>query len=920
MVALLPLLAGAVVRPAALAAQQYTVRGAVVDSVGAPLSGAMVVALTRVDSVIAVFATTSGKGQFSLGRVVPGEYILQVTRIGFAPVLRDFAVRDADVQADTVVMAKAAVELDELVVNAEHIPIVNKRDTLEYNAAAFRTRPNAVVEDLLARLPGVEVTTDGTIKAQGEEVRKVLVDGKEFFGSDPKIATKNLPADAVDRVKVFDKRSDAAEFTGIDDGNEEKTIDLILKEDARTGYFGSVLGGVGPGAHTASAAISPASNARYATALGINRFSPTTQAALIGSGNNVGQTRFSLGNAVALGEGGGGSGYTESISLGLNLSRQFSARRWIRGSYFFGNVDNRQDRTLSEQQLQGASVASLRNEASNETAETMSHTLNLNAQHAFTDWHQLRLRGNFSLRDNTRNRLTQQATEGVDGTLKNRATSSLASTSDNLNANASLTWQKRFNQAGRSLVAEIGVDLGSPDLSSDLASLTAVANGAGGLDSIDLLQRRREDGRTLETSARLGLTEPLGGGHTVELFTRYRTVDEDRDLRVDDIVAGSPIPNDLLSSGFDRSYSYVQGGTSLSRNTESTRWVLGLQAQHSTLEGVIRDRDETISNGYTHLLPSANLRWQVGDGKNVSMNYRTSTREPSLTELQPFVDNTDPLRTYEGNPNLQPQYSHNLRADYRYFDQFTFVNFFTYASLSHTRDRIVQARTIDDAGRQTLRPTNLGHGWSTNLGANLGLPIRAIGAHLDLSYALNRSTGIELVNAVENRSRNLSHNVGIRLRNRSRDVIDLSGGVGFNLRSVHYSLNDELDRNYLTTSLSGTANWFPYQAWTLGVTGSYQINDRDLVGNAGNNAQLSASISRLLVDGRGELKLSGNNLLDQNRGVSVTSNASYIREQRTATLGRYAMLTFTWRLGNRGGGGGPRGGRDIEVRRVGGDE
>ena len=190
----------------------------VTDSVGVGLQGATIVALTQADSVLTKFTTTNSDGEFRLRRVPAGDYILQVTFVGFNLHRQNFSVLDAEVNVGSMVLAEAVDELGELVVSAEHIPIVVKRDTLEFNAAAFATRPNAVVEDLLRRLPGVEVAADGTIKAQGEEVQNVLVDGKEFFGSDYKIATKNLAADAVDKVQVYDKKSDMAEFTGVDDG------------------------------------------------------------------------------------------------------------------------------------------------------------------------------------------------------------------------------------------------------------------------------------------------------------------------------------------------------------------------------------------------------------------------------------------------------------------------------------------------------------------------------------------------------------------------------------------------------------------------------------------------------------------------------------------------------------------------------
>lgn len=302
------LVVGTAARPATASAQQSDVRGVVVDSVKAPVTGAMVVALTRTDSVIAAFATSGGSGGYILRRLAPGDYILQVTRIGSKPVRRDFTLGSAPMTMDTVVLLESGpVELNELVVSAEHVPIVNKPDTLEYNADAFKTRINATVEELLKRLPGVTVESDGTITAQGKQVQQVLVDGKEFFGNDPKMATRNLPAAAIDKVQVLDKKSDAAEFTGIDDGQEITTMNLVLKPNARVGYFGRAVGGAGPSPDADVAfAGAKADDARYTGALNVNRFSPETQLSIIANRNNVGQSGFSIGQPVLAGGGRGG--------------------------------------------------------------------------------------------------------------------------------------------------------------------------------------------------------------------------------------------------------------------------------------------------------------------------------------------------------------------------------------------------------------------------------------------------------------------------------------------------------------------------------------------------------------------------------------------------------------------------------------
>ncbi|MBA2291201.1 MAG: TonB-dependent receptor [Gemmatimonadales bacterium] len=907
--------AGSAARPTTVVAQQFEVRGIVLDSARAPAPDAMVVALTRKDSVIAAFSTSGSSGGYILRRLAPGEYILQVTRIGSKPFRRDFTLGAANMTAETVVMLAAGpITLNELVVNAEHVPIVNKPDTLEFNAEAFKTRVNATVEELLKILPGVSVASDGTITAQGKTVQKVLVDGKEFFGNDPKMATRNLPAAAIDKVQVLEKKSDAAEFTGIDDGQQQTTVNLVLKPNARVGYFGRATAGGGPAPRAdAVFAGSKGDDARYTGALNLNRFSPETQLSLIGNRNNVGQSGFSFGPEIAFGGGRGsggagslGSGFSETMALGLNGSQQFAKNSWLRGSYFLSTSDNRQQAVTDEQLLQGAAVSANRFENATTQSDNTSHRLNVNAQHAFTDWNQLRFRGNFNAGSNSSDNISQQQTLRPDGSFQNSAISRVGTDGDNLSGDGRFTFSRRFNQAGRSLVAEAWADVSSPDQLSNLNSTTVLSDGQGGTTTRDILQTQRRDSRTLTTGQRLGLTEPLGGGKVIEIFGQHRAISEDQNYDVRDLVGGTAIPNTDLSRAFERTYSYVQGGTRFSRNTAALRWVLGLEVQTSDLQGTIIGRDESIDNGFTNVLPSANIRYQFNQGSNFTLNYRTSTRDPSLNELQPFVDNTDPLRIYAGNPDLTPQYQHSVRADFRRFDQFTFRNVYVYANVGYNRNQIVQSRVVDLQGRQTIMPINLGDGWNTNLGGSYGTPLRSLGAQVDLEYSYSRSVGQELVNSVENESRNANHNIGLRLQNRSKEVFDLHAGARWGFNKVSYSINDALDQSYLNSTYYGEGTWFLTQTWSANASANYQVYDQNLFGPRDNIFMLGASVGMQLLDNRGEIRLYGVDLLNENNGISITSTSSYIRQRQSPTLGRRIMMQFSYQLGSnlapRGGG------------------
>ncbi len=902
--------------PAQAQSSRFDVNGVVADSAGTGLQGAMVVAVTRADSVLTKFASTNRNGAFTLRRLPAGEYILQVTSVGYQPFRKDFSVTDANVDAGTVNLNVAALELDPLFVTAELLPIVVKRDTIDYAANAFATRPHATVEDLLRRLPGVEVAADGSIKAQGEDVQNVLVEGKEFFGSDPTIATKNLPADAVERVQVYDKQSDMAEFTGIPDGDEERTINLQLKDGAKNGYFGRMAGGLGADAGS-YAALEPQGDdqARYDGTFSINRFSLTTQLAAIANVNNVSQAGFSwadyqnfiggaqglaaeaarAGGGVQVG-GGRDDGFTETLALGLNASRDFGAKSWIRTSYFLSSLDNLQNRAVQQQQLLGSEVSSLVDQSSNETTDNLTHRLDLNAQYTFAEGHDVRLRAGLTKSSSSLSTVGFQETQDATGLPLNTAATDHAFKGNDLGGSAQLTWRKRLSEGGRTIVAEARANLNEPDLSADLSSTTGTP-GPGDVFTYDeILQEQSRIGRTLGQSQRLSLTEPLGQGRVLELFGERSAVDEDQNKSVYDLDSGTPIFNELLSSEFERTYTYLRGGLRFNRKTRNSWLVLGLQVQNSDLDGKVLDLDEQITNGYTHLLPSARFRIQFRPGRNLDIRYGTSTREPTMTELQPFADNSDPLNIYVGNPELTPEYTHALNAEYRFFDQFSFVNLFTFFRLRYTKDDIVLSRTVDEKGFQEVTPVNSGRGWSTNGGVNFGTPIRRIGARLNLNYRLTYSTGSEFVNQAENVSRILRNTVDAGLENRAKDVFDIRAGARLTFNNVNYSLNEELNQSYINSTFYASGTYYLGDAWTFNTSLNYRVYDQDVF-TGQNVALLEASISRLFIDERAEIQLVGIDLLNQNQGVNITNSSSYIQEERIESLGRYLMLKVIYRLG-----------------------
>ena len=906
--------------PALSQTGQFDVSGIVTDSAGTRLRQAMVVALARPDSVLTRFATTDGNGAFTLSRLPVGDYILQVTHVGHMPFRKDFSVSNADVDAGTIRMAILVHELEAIVVSAEHVPFVNRNDTLDYNVLAFPTRPNATVEELLERLPGIEVDDDGTIRAQGEEVENVLVDGKEFFGSDPTIATRNLPAEAVERVQVYDRQSDMAEFTGIADGQEERTINLQLREGARHGYFGRVASALGADGGTFGVTDTPGGNqALYDERLSINRFSPTTQLAGIANINNVSQAGFSWedyqnfmgggrgrGGGVQIG-GGRDDGITETIALGVNVSRDFDEDRWIRTSYFLSSLDNTQDREVQRQQLLGSEVSSLLDQTSNQNTDNLTHRINVNANYAFAEGHDLRLRGDLTRSSSSLNSIEIQETQTLAGTILNTATTENLVSASDLGGSGRLTWRKRISDNGRSIVAEASVNLNKPDISGDLSSTTGARDRGDLLTYDETVQEQSRFGHTLTHSQRISLIQRFGSGHGFELFGERRAVNEEQTKSVYDIAGSTSVLNDLLSSEFERTYSYLQGGLRFNRNTEDSWLTLGLQVQTSDLNGNIIDRNEQITSGYTHILPSVNYRNQLDPSRNVNIRYRTSTREPSMTELQPFSDNTNPVSVYTGNPDLTPSYTHSVSVDYRFYDQFSFVNVSTSVRASYTTNDIVRARTVDENGFQQITPVNSGRAWSANGSINYGRPVRFIGARVNLRYNLTYSNESEFINQAENESRILRNTVDLSVENRDKERYDVEAGGRVTFNTVRYSLNEELNQSYANSTYFARGTYYLGNSWTFNASLNYRVFDRDVFGSAQNVAMLETSISRLLLGERAEIELSGFDLLNQNQGIDFTSSSNFIQETRVQSLSQFMMLRFIYHL--RPAGGGMRGGR-----------
>ncbi len=920
-----------------LFSQKSILIGTVADSSGIGLSGATVVLMQAQDSVLSSFGVSENDGHFALKRVASGDYMLQISYVGYETFWQNISVANnaGDVDVGKLLLTPASANLSTVEVMGEHVPLRMKNDTLEYNADAFKTQPGSVVEDLLKKLPGVEVERDGTIKAQGETVQNVLVDGKEFFGNDPKIATKNLPADAVDKVQLFDKKSDFAEFTGIEDGRDEKTINLALKDGKKSGYFGN--GSAGGGAmQKASGGLQ---YDRFQGKFNLNRFSKNTQISAIGMGNNINEQGFSfneylrfLGGLSNFMSGGGsssrvkielddnsglpllagglGNGFTTTWAGGVNLNHDFSKKTKLNASYFFNRIQNEVERSATRENFVGDE-----NYRSQEEEDRLSrnanHRLNMTLRHEIDSFQNIILRSNFGLNDALFKSDGLSSTFNTEGILENTGLRNYRSDGENLSMDANLSYRRRFRRPGRAFLSNISFGAADDERSGSLFSQNNFYLGQAQTETVDQHQAFNDD--AMNYGLRLSYTEPIGKGQYIELNASRQNYSNEVQKDFFDRLPGQPDTlNTALSNHFDRGYRYDRGGMNYMLNRKKFNLTAGAALQQSKLDGHQLDENtDNISRSFTRILPSLFFNYEFGTSRNLNLEYSTNLREPSLEQLQPVVDNSDPLNIYIGNPGLQPEYMHELDLRYFLFDQFTFTSFFANLSGNYTKNRITNASTIDDQFRRSTTPVNVDWDYGLRGGLQFQTPIRPVKMNIRLTYNALCNKGLLFVNNVENTSDRQRHSFGLSFDNRKKDLVDFTIGAKISHNRSSYSVSEALNQTYLDQRYYADIIITPSDKWEFSSNFDYTIYSNESFGAQQKVPIWKAGLSYYFLKGsRGKLILSAFDILNQNIGINRSSQLNYVEEERIRSLGRYVMLTFAYSIS----GFGPEGNGGIEIR------
>ena len=887
----------------------YTVRGKILDESGDPMLQASA-RLLKPDSTLVKGVLTNSNGSFTLSEVKNGSYILETSFIGYQTQSRNITVKGADVNVGTLKLSPGTLMLREAEVVGVYTPIKVMQDTVEYTADAYRTQPNAVVEDLLKRLPGVEVDSEGKITANGKSVSKILVDGKEFFGDDPTVASRNLPVDMVDKLQVVDRKSDLARITGVDDGEEETVINLTVKKGMNNGWFGTIEGGYG-------------TDDRYKGNFNINRFWNGNQLTLLGNFNNVNELGFNDGMSGRFQRFGGENGVTTSQALGLNFNVGKDEIFRVGGNVMWNHTD-RNSITESHRtyMFQNDSSSYYDNDRhSNDRGHNVRGDFRV--QWKPDSFNTLEFRPSFTFSHNdswsnsnsmTVNGLMQDVTRSINN-QDSRGTS--------YDVRGNLIYNHAFrSRRGRSFSVFVDYSLSNTREKTNSYSWNKffLLN-----DSIDL-NDQFADNHTWNNniSARVSWTEPIGNPAKGNYFTvayrfQYRWNNADK-LTYEWPVAwpdgwdGEPLygadmeympdlsnrfRNDYMNQDIRLGYKHVSRTATLDVG-------MSLMPQMSRSINLINDAKSIPKRNVFNFAPYLRYRYRMGKSRSFNIDYNGRSSQPSLTQLQPVADVSDPLRIVIGNPDLAPTFTHNLRLRFQDFNADAQRSIMVMANASVVQNSIATNTTFDKTtGGQVTTYDNVNGVWNVNAMNMVSMPLKNRQFMFNNFINISYNTSVGFSDGDENRSGsfNLRESPGISWR---PDNVELELRPTYSLQTTHYSL--QTNQNRTVHTYGGTFNGTYNAPFGLSVSTNLSFNKTSgySAGFDRNEWRWNATVAYSFLRGRNlTVSLKAYDLLRQQSNIRRTVTNNYTEDQSYNTLTRYFMVSVAYKFNTFGKGNEP---------------
>ncbi|WP_421830911.1 outer membrane beta-barrel protein [Larkinella sp.] len=892
-------------------AQENTIRGTFRDKNNIGLAGVSVVLVAQRDTTQKQYRLTDTTGGFHFEGLAAQSYLLRATCLGFSRFIKAISIPQPHQDIGILVLQEQVNTLRAVTVVGKLASVVQNSDTVQFNAAAYQVNPDASTEDLVRKLPGISLE-NGTVKAQGQTVKQILVDGKPFFGDDPAIALRNLPADAVAKVELFDQWSEQSKFSGINDGNTVKTINIVTRADRKKSVFGRGYAGAGTaGTYTAGG--------------NLNFFSGKQRLSLIGLGNTINEQNFSTQDLVGVGSGdapkppipGGGfqvspqTGISQTHSIGVQFSDEWGRNMTVQGSYFFNHSTNRNQQSDYRQYfLPGSRNLYSRTQTESKTRMD-NHRMDIRVEYALDDRNSLVFAPRLSVQSNQPDQTSHAQTLQADSTLLNRTASHYQDRNQGYSLANKLLFRHRFGRPGRTLSLDLGATLSNRQARGEQASQTDYFDDSTTSQTIQ--QHNLTTLSTRQFVVNAVYTEPLNAVSQLHLSGQQATsysvsVRDIRSLRPE--TSPQDWPNVLLSNTLWSNYTTRRIRMGYHLHSAKTSLVVDLAYQHATLFAEQTDPDQSKSRtSFVHFLPAADFRYLPNADTRIQLMYRTTTQAPSATQLQNVIDTTNPLLISTGNPALKPVYNHTFTANYTLTRSRQGSSVFIELIGNLARHYIGSATVFSEGmsqsgsdslgmqGVQRVRPVNL-NGYHT-VGSQLtyGLPLQFIKSNLNLNAGYAYSQIPSQIAGHVNFLHGFTFTQGTSLSSNISPKIDFYVAYLLNYNQIRNTLQTRSNSRFVSQTVSARLSWWMGAGFVCQSDMTSQTYRSFSSQQTQHLAVWNAALGKkFLKDRRGELKVSVFDLLRQNARISQVLTDTYFQTSQSKLLQRYFLLTFTYTI------------------------
>ncbi len=909
-----------------LSAQFWVVKGQVADSASKKaLPSATVILKKLSDQSERVFATNPD-GEFRFTNVLQDDYRLVVSYVGFKSLDTMLQVRDTSIDLGEILLAMDTKNLGDVTVEGLIERVRQNGDTTEYNADAFKVNPDATAENLVEKMPGV-VIQNGQVQAQGENVRRVLVDGREFFGDDPNAALKNLPAEIIERIQIYDQASDQAQFTGFLDGETTKTMNIITKVSMRNGEFGKVYAGGG-------------SDETYNLGGSINLFRSKSRTTILGQMNNINIQNFSTSDLLGMAAGGrrgggrggagggrggagggagtgGGSdflvgqqgGISETKALGINYSFEDDQKFKFSGSYFFNQSDNVLDENIFRQFTIPENQGQTFTESSSSPSRNINHRFSGTLEYKFDDKNAIIMRPRFTLQDNSGSAIVNGVTM-VNEDMLNRAFTQNQSDLMAYSFSNNLLFRHAFEKRGRTLSLNLSTAIDENTGDAFLMAENEFFSRNSRTEEINQFT----DTDTYRTNMTINATytEPLGERNQLSFGYRYGYQYNDSEREVFSFNESNNGYTDLnipLTSTFEN--DYITHRAILGFNKRGTKGTLTIRAN---VQNALLDNDQVfpeadnISRVFNNFLPSVVYRYRFGTGKSFNFNYRTSTNAPSVGQLQNVIDNSNPLNISAGNPQLDQTYQHSATIRYNAVNAETSQTFFTLVSANFSNNEIGNSVFIASRNSTTIngialqpgatfrQPVNLNGAWNIRSFISYGLPLGGLRSNLNFTGTLSYNQSPEMINEELNFARTPTAGLGLVLSSNISEKLDFTLSTQSSFSSVSNTLTIQNNTSFFNHITRLRLNLIVGKGWVFRSNVNHILNSGLSEGFNQTFVLWNAELGKKFLGDKAEVNISAFDILKQNQSIQRSVTGSYIEDRQTQILTQYFMLNLVFNI------------------------